>query len=53
VIGGLTLATAATLFFVPAVFAIFHSRSDRARAGEARPVTQDAAAAVNESRKHI
>jgi multidrug efflux pump subunit AcrB len=28
VIGGLTLATVATLFFVPAVFAIFH-RSTR------------------------
>ncbi len=27
VIGGLTLATVATLFFVPAVFAIFHGRS--------------------------
>jgi multidrug efflux pump subunit AcrB len=27
VIGGLTLATVATLLFVPAVFAIFHGRS--------------------------
>jgi multidrug efflux pump subunit AcrB len=27
VIGGLTLATVATLFFVPAVFAMFHGRS--------------------------
>jgi multidrug efflux pump subunit AcrB len=26
VIGGLTLATVATLFFVPAVFAMFHRR---------------------------
>jgi multidrug efflux pump subunit AcrB len=26
VIGGLTLATIATLFFVPVVFAIFHRR---------------------------
>jgi multidrug efflux pump subunit AcrB len=30
VIGGLTLATAATLFFVPVVFAIFHGRTKRA-----------------------
>src|SRR5205814_10670900 len=28
VIGGLTLATVATLFFVPAVFALFHSRRE-------------------------
>jgi multidrug efflux pump subunit AcrB len=27
VIGGLTLATAATLFFVPAVFALLHGRA--------------------------
>jgi multidrug efflux pump subunit AcrB len=32
VIGGLTLATAATLFFVPVVFAIFHGRTKRASA---------------------
>src|SRR5207248_3866869 len=32
VIGGLTLATVATLFFVPAVFTLFHGRStDRSR----------------------
>jgi CzcA family heavy metal efflux pump len=30
VIGGLTLATIATLFFVPAVFALFHGRGRRA-----------------------
>jgi multidrug efflux pump subunit AcrB len=29
VIGGLTVATIATLFFVPAVFAILHRRSHR------------------------
>jgi multidrug efflux pump subunit AcrB len=29
VIGGLTLATVATLFFVPAVFAILHRRTHR------------------------
>jgi multidrug efflux pump subunit AcrB len=29
VIGGLTLATVATLFFVPAVFAIFHRRTNQ------------------------
>ncbi len=38
VIGGLTLATVATLFFVPAVFAIFHRK-----AGSAGP---DAASTV-------
>ncbi|HEY2904989.1 MAG TPA: efflux RND transporter permease subunit [Vicinamibacterales bacterium] len=31
VIGGLTLATVATLFFVPVVFAIFHGRTKDAR----------------------
>jgi multidrug efflux pump subunit AcrB len=30
VIGGLTLATVATLFFVPAVFAILHGRTRKA-----------------------
>jgi CzcA family heavy metal efflux pump len=36
VIGGLLFATVATLFFVPSVFAIFHSRREarRARAGQ-------------------
>jgi multidrug efflux pump subunit AcrB len=29
VIGGLTLATVATLFFVPAVFAVFHGRGNQ------------------------
>ncbi len=32
VIGGLLFATVATLFFVPSVFAIFHSRRERRRA---------------------
>lgn len=32
VIGGLLFATVATLFFVPSVFAIFHSRRERQRA---------------------
>jgi CzcA family heavy metal efflux pump len=32
VIGGLLFATAATLFFVPSVFAMFHSRRERKRA---------------------
>jgi len=36
VIGGLTLATVATLFFVPAVFALFH-RNARQPAGDALP----------------
>jgi len=34
VIGGLLFATVATLFFVPSVFAIFHSRRERARAAQ-------------------
>jgi CzcA family heavy metal efflux pump len=34
VIGGLLFATVATLFFVPSVFAIFHSRRERRRARE-------------------
>jgi multidrug efflux pump subunit AcrB len=32
VIGGLLFATVATLFFVPSVFAIFHSRREARRA---------------------
>ena len=32
VIGGLLFATVATLFFVPSVFAIFHSRREAKRA---------------------
>ena len=35
VIGGLTFATIATLFFVPAVFAVLHGRRDRAHRSEA------------------
>ena len=34
VIGGLLFATVATLFFVPSVFAIFHSRREARRARE-------------------
>jgi multidrug efflux pump subunit AcrB len=34
VIGGLLFATAATLFFVPSVFAIFHGRREKRRARE-------------------
>jgi multidrug efflux pump subunit AcrB len=34
VIGGLLFATVATLFFVPSVFAIFHSRREKNRARE-------------------
>jgi len=34
VIGGLLFATVATLFFVPSVFAIFHSRRERKRAAQ-------------------
>src|SRR5437879_12735546 len=34
VIGGLLFATVATLFFVPSVFAIFHSRREAQRARE-------------------
>jgi multidrug efflux pump subunit AcrB len=34
VIGGLLFATVATLFFVPSVFAIFHSRREAKRARE-------------------
>jgi multidrug efflux pump subunit AcrB len=33
VIGGLLFATVATLFFVPSVFAIVHSRREKNRAG--------------------
>jgi CzcA family heavy metal efflux pump len=36
VIGGLLFATVATLFFVPSVFAIFHSRREARRAREER-----------------
>ena len=36
VIGGLLVATVATLFFVPAVFAILRGRTTRADAPEAR-----------------
>jgi len=36
VIGGLTLATIATLFFVPSVFAMLHGRNTQART-PARP----------------
>jgi len=32
VIGGLLFATVATLFFVPSVFAIFHTRRESRRA---------------------
>jgi multidrug efflux pump subunit AcrB len=39
VIGGLTLATVATLFFVPAVFALLHRRS----AGPTAPALQQLA----------
>jgi multidrug efflux pump subunit AcrB len=38
VIGGLALATVATLFFVPSVFALLHSRKAAARG----PVLQEA-----------
>jgi len=34
VIGGLLFATVATLFFVPSVFAIFHSRREAQRERE-------------------
>jgi multidrug efflux pump subunit AcrB len=34
VIGGLTLATVATLFFVPAVFAVLHGRRGGTRPSE-------------------
>jgi multidrug efflux pump subunit AcrB len=37
VIGGLTLATLATLFFVPAVFALFHRKAGSDPAGPAGP----------------
>src|SRR5271170_1220597 len=36
VIGGLLFATVATLFFVPSVFAMFHSRREANRAGQER-----------------
>jgi multidrug efflux pump subunit AcrB len=36
VIGGLTFATVATLVFVPAVFAIFHGRSEKVRGVDER-----------------
>jgi len=44
VIGGLLVATVATLFFVPTVFAVLHSRQDRRR--EASPGAANAAAPV-------
>ncbi len=44
VIGGLLVATVATLFFVPTVFAVLHSRQDRRR--EAPPGAANAAAPV-------
>jgi len=37
VIGGLVFATVATLFFVPSVFVIFHSRREARRARAERP----------------
>ena len=39
VIGGLLVATVATLFFVPTVFSLLHARRERpqARAGRSRP----------------
>ncbi|HZP66590.1 MAG TPA: efflux RND transporter permease subunit, partial [Rudaea sp.] len=43
VIGGLTFATIATLFFVPAVFAILHGKR-RASAGDAAPGTSSGSA---------
>jgi multidrug efflux pump subunit AcrB len=42
VIGGLLVATVATLFFVPTVFTVLHSRQDRRR--EASPGSANSAA---------
>src|SRR5205823_9025122 len=39
VIGGLTLATVATLFFVPAVFAMLHGRGSAAASASQAPAT--------------
>jgi multidrug efflux pump subunit AcrB len=45
VIGGLVFATCATLFFVPAVFAILHARDQAAQPDPASPCSAPLAAA--------
>jgi multidrug efflux pump subunit AcrB len=46
VIGGLLVATVTTLFFVPAVFSVFHRRDRRPQPGEASSARSSAAPSV-------